>query len=146
MAAKTDFLENKIIDWLFRGQAYAPPATLYVGLFTTAPNDAGGGVEVAGGAYARVAVAGTLANWAGTQGAGTAVASTGSTGTTSNNNAITFPAPTANWGNVVAMGVFDAANAGNLLIYGTLTNAKNINNGDAAPAFPAGSLTYQEDN
>lgn len=27
MAALTDYLENKIVDWLLRGQSYPPPAT-----------------------------------------------------------------------------------------------------------------------
>ena len=146
MAAKTNYLENKIIDWLFRGQAFTPPATMYLALFTVAPTEAGGGTEVSGGSYARVAVASTLANWAGTQGAGTTVASSGTSGSTSNNAVITFPAPTANWGTVVAVGVFDAASAGNLLLYGNLSQSKNVNNGDAAPSFPAAAFTYQEDN
>lgn len=146
MGAKTDYLENKIIDQLFRGQAYAFPATLYVGLLTAAPTDSAAGTEVAGGSYARVAVAGSLANWAGTQAAASTTASSGTGGTTSNNIAITFPAPTANWGVVAAFGIYDAAANGNLLIYGNLTTNKTINNGDAAPSFPAGTLSYQEDN
>ena len=146
MAAKSDYLENKIIDWLFRGQTFTPPATLYVALFKVAPSDTGGGTEVTGGSYARVGVTSSLANWAGTQSAGSTVASSGTGGTTSNNAAITFPAPTANWGSIVAFGIFDAATGGNLLIYGTLNTAKTVNNGDAAPSFPAAALTYQEDN
>lgn len=146
MAAKTNYLENKIIDWLFRGQAFTPPATLHFALFTVAPGEAGGGTEVTGGSYARQGVAATLTNWAGTQSAGSTVASSGTGGTTSNNVVITFPAPTANWGSVVAVGVFDAATAGNLLLYGTLAQGKTVNNGDAAPSFPAASFTYQEDN
>jgi hypothetical protein len=146
MAAKTNYLENKVIDWLFRGQAFVPPATLYFALFTVAPSEVGGGTEAAGGSYARVAVVGSLANFSGTQAAGSNTASTGTSGQTSNNGAITFPAPTANWGSVVAVGVFDAAAAGNLLLYGVLTVAKTINNGDAAPSFPAGAFTYTEDN
>jgi hypothetical protein len=146
MAAMTDYLENKIIDWLLRGQSFTPPSTVYVGLFTAAPTDAGGGTEVSGGSYARVGVACTLANWAGTQGAGSTTASTGSSGTTSNNVAITFPAPTANWGTVTAFGLFDAPTGGNLLIYGNLTTPKTINNGDGAPSFAAGALTFQDDN
>lgn len=146
MTAKSNYLENKIIDWLFRGQTFTPPATLYVALFTVAPSDTGGGTEVTGGSYARVAVTSSLANWAGTQSAGSTVASSGTGGTTSNNAAITFPAPTANWGSIVAFGIFDAATGGNLLIYGTLNTAKTVNNGDAAPSFPAAALTYQEDN
>lgn len=146
MAAKSNYLENKIIDWLLRGQTFTPPATTYVGLFTVAPSDTGGGTEVTGGSYARVAVTSSLTNWAGTQAAASTVASSGTNGTTSNNAAITFPAPTANWGSITAFGLFDAASAGNLLIYGNLTTPKTVNNGDAAPSFPAAALTYQEDN
>ncbi|MDP2808653.1 MAG: hypothetical protein Q8O34_00725 [Rhodocyclaceae bacterium] len=145
MTAKTDYLENKLIDHVFRGQTYTPPATLYVGLFTSAPTDAGGGVEVTGGDYARVGVAASLANWAGTQAAGSTTASSGTGGTTSNNVAITFPAPTAPWGNVVAFGLFDALTGGNPLVGSALTTPKTINNGDAAPSFAAGALTFRED-
>ena len=38
------------------------------------------------------------------------------------------------------------ATAGNLLIYGNLTTSKTVNNGDAAPSFPAASLQFQIDN
>jgi hypothetical protein len=145
MGAKSNYLENKLIDHIFRGQAYTPPATLHVALLTSAPNDAGGGTEVTGGSYARVAVTASLANFAGTQSAGSTVASSGTGGTTSNNGAITFPAPTANWGSVTHWGIYDAASGGNLLYYAALTTAKTINNGDAAPSFAAGALTVQED-
>lgn len=146
MSAKSDYLENKIIDWLLRGQTFTPPSTLYFGLLTASANDAGTLTEVSGGSYARVAVTASLANFAGTQGAGTTTASSGNTGTTSNNGTITFPSPTANWGSVVGMGVWDAASGGNLLIYTLLGTPKTVNNGDSAPSFGAGQFTYQEDN
>ena len=147
MAALSDYLENKVIDWLLRGQAYTPPSTVYVALFTVADNDAGTGrTEVSGGSYARVAVASSLTNWAGTQSAASTVASTGSSATTTNNNTVTFPAPTAAWGSVVAMGVFDAASGGNELFYTTLAQAKTINSGDAAPSFAPGTLSFVLDN
>lgn len=145
MAAMSDYLENKIIDQVFRGQAFTFPTTLYVGLYSVAPSDTGGGTEVTGNAYARVSVAASLANFAGTQGAASTVASSGTTGTTSNNAAITFPTPTASWGSVVAFGIFDAASAGNLLFYGTLTISKTINQGDTV-TFPASTLSIQIDN
>lgn len=146
MAAMTDYLENKLIDHIFRGQAFTAPATLHVALLTAAPSDTGGGTEVTGGSYARVAVTGSLANWAGTQAAASTVASSGNTGTTSNNVAVTFPAPTANWGVVTHFAIYDAAIAGNMLIWGALSTSKTINNGDAAPSFAPAALTFQVDN
>lgn len=74
MAAMSDYLENKIVDWLFRGQTYTPPTGLYVALYTAAPSDAGGGTEVSGNNYARVNLAPSLTNWAGTQAAASTTA------------------------------------------------------------------------
>jgi hypothetical protein len=146
MAALTNFAENKVIDAMPRGQAIGTPATWYVGLFTAAPGEVGGGTEVSGGSYARVAVTAGLTQWAGTQSAGSTAVSSGTGGTTSNNAAITFPAPTANWGVVTHWGIFDASTGGNLWIYAALTTSKTVNNGDPAPSFAAGALTFQIDN
>lgn len=145
-ASLTDNLENSLIDWFLRGQAFSPPATIYVGLLTSACSDSSGGTEVSGGSYARVPVSSSLANWAGTQSAGSTSASSGSSGTTSNNNAITFPSPTANWGTVTHFGLYSASSSGTLYVCAALTNSKTVNNGDAAPSFAAGALTLQIDN
>lgn len=156
MAAMSDFMENKLIDWFFRAQAIGitgasaaagtGPTSLYVGLFTANPTDTGGGTEVTGNAYARVTVTSSLANWAGTQAAASTVASSGSSGTTSNNGVITFPTPTpSGWGTVTGVGIFDATSGGNLLIWAALTTSKTINAGDSV-TFPAASLTFQIDN
>lgn len=139
--AMTDYLENKIIDWLFRGQSYSPPATIYVGLLTGACSDSSGGTEVSGGSYARVGVSSSLANWAGTQSASSTSASSGTGGQTSNNAAISFPSPTANWGTITHFALYDASTSGNMLICKDLTASKTVNNGDAAPSFSAGALT-----
>lgn len=139
MSAMSDYLENKLVDQIFRGQAFSFPSTLYIGLLTTAPTDTGGGVEVSGGSYARQAIAASLANFAGTQSAGSTTASSGTSGATSNNVAITFPTPSAGWGTVVAFGIYDALSGGNLLFYATLNVAKTINQSDAV-SFPAGTL------
>lgn len=144
--ALTDYAENKLIDALLRGQALGAPATWYFALYTACPTDSTSGTEVTGGSYARVAVTASLANFAGTQSAGSTTASSGTNGTTSNNGVVTFPAPTANWGTVVCWALVDAASAGNIWIYSTLTTSKTVNNGDAAPSFAAGAATYQIDN
>ena len=146
MAALTNYGENKAIDALIRGQAIGTPATWYVGLDTVTSDETGSGTEVSGGSYARVAVTASLANFAGTQSAGSTTASSGTGGTTSNNGAITFPSPTANWGTITGVRFWDASSGGNAWIYGALTTPKTVNNGDAAPSFAAGSITIQIDN
>jgi hypothetical protein len=143
--ALSDYLENKLIDHVFRGQTYTAPATIYVALYTSACSDAGGGTEVTGGSYARASVASSLANWAGTQAAASTTASTGTGGTTSNNGVITFATPSAGWGTVTHVGLVDALTAGNLLICTALTTGKTINSGDTV-TFPAASLTTTIDN
>lgn len=157
MAALSNTLENKLIDWFFRAQAIGitgasaaagtGPTSLYVGLFTVSPSDTGGGTEATGGSYARVAVTSSLANWAGTQASGSTTASSGTGGTTSNNAVITFPAPTTpGWGTITSFGLFDAISGGTLLIWGSLVAPKTVNTGDAAPTFAAGALSFQIDN
>ncbi len=129
MSAMSDFLEVNLVKHLFRTGSYAKPTQLNVALYTVAPTDAGGGTEVSGGSYARVNLAPSDSNWN---------ATSGTDGHTDNAVAITFPAPTANWGQVVAFGIFDESS--NLLIWGTLTTPKTINSGDPAPSFPIGAL------
>jgi hypothetical protein len=118
----------------------------YMGLYTATPSDTGGGTEVTGGSYARVLVNTSLSAWAGTQSSASTTASSGSTGTTSNNAQITFPAPTANWGTITSFGIFDKLTGGNLLFWGALNNNKTVNNGDAAPYFAVSQLSFQIDN
>lgn len=147
MASMSDYLENKLIDHLFRGVSFTAPTAIHVGLLTAAPSDTGGGTEVTGGSYARVALAPSTTNWAATNGATTTTnPSSGTGGTTSNNVAITFPSPTANWGVVTHFALYDAASAGNLFFWQALTTNKTINNGDAAPSFAISALTVQVDN
>lgn len=145
-AALSNYLENNLIDTFLRGQTYTMPTTVYVALATSSASDSACGTEVSGGSYARVSVTSSLANWAGTQSAGSTSASSGTGGTTSNNGTITFPSPTASWGSVTDVCVFDANTSGNLLWYVALTTPKTINNGDAAPSFAAAALTFQIDN
>lgn len=43
------------------------------------------------------------------------------------------------------MNCIDATSGGNMLIYAALTTPKTINNGDAAPSFAPGALTFRID-
>ena len=53
MSGFSDYLEDKVLEHVFGGNAFTAPSTLYVALYTVAPSDTGGGTEVSGGAYAR---------------------------------------------------------------------------------------------
>lgn len=136
-----DYAENQIIDTVMRNQASGLGANVFVGLSTSACSDSSVGTEVSGGSYARVSVARSLANWAGTQGAGTTTASSGTGGQTSNNNTITFPTPSAGWGTVTHVFVSDASSGSNVIFCAALAISKTINDGDTV-SFPAGTLTF----
>lgn len=124
MAKFSDYFENVIINHLFRNQPFTPPATLYLGLYTVAPTDEGGGTEVSGGGYARQPFTLTAPTTA---------------GVTENADTITFPTATADWGTIVAVGIFDAETGGNLLMWGNLTTSKTVSTGDTFQ-FNAGDL------
>jgi len=138
MAGKTNFLENLILDRIFRTDPGSiRPAAVYVGLFTALPGEDGtGGTEVSGGGYARQQVTQADANWsdptAGTQGEVDNVAD------------VDFGAATANWGTIVGVGIFDASSGGNLLYFAALTADKTVDNGDSFK-FAAGELNISED-
>lgn len=132
MADMTDYLENELIKHLFRTGSFTKPADIYIALYTSATSDDGTGTEVTGGSYARVQVSPADANWD---------ATSGTDGKTANTGAVTFPAPTANWGTVTHFAILDASTAGNMLFHSALTTSRTINNGDQAPVFSAGDLT-----
>lgn len=143
MASMTDYLENKLIDFLFRGGSFTAPANLYIALYTSAPSDAGGGTEVSGGNYARQQLNPGASNWYSTQ-ADTTATSTGTNGTTGNASTIAWNSVT--WsGTVVAVGICDASSAGNLLFYKSLSASKTIASGDSI-SFATNALTVQIDN
>jgi hypothetical protein len=143
MAAMSDFLENKLVDHIFRGVTYTVPTTLYVALYTSAPSDSGAGIEVPIGtnAYARKEVISTAGSpvWANTQGVAGTATSSGTSGVTSNTSAITFIIPSGSWGTVTHFGILDAATGGNLLFHGALTVSQTVNTGNTV-SFAAGAL------
>ncbi len=129
---KSNYERNRMIDLRYGDGTYSKPATVYIALFTAAPTVSGGGTEVSGGSYARVAVTNDLAHFA------DAVA-----GVKSNAVAVTFPQATALWGAVVAMASFDALSGGNMLDFAPLTSPRTINNGDTF-SFAIGQLQFTE--
>ena len=110
----SNYLENALINGTIRGTTYTAPSTVYVGLFTSDPTDAGSGTEVSGGSYAR-------------QSATFAAPSNGASVT---NADITFPQATGNWGTVGWIGIFDSLTTGNLMYHTALDASKTIETGD----------------
>jgi hypothetical protein len=114
MAEMSNYLENAVINAVLRNTSYTSPTTVYVGLFTSDPTDAGSGNEVSGGSYARVAVTfGSPSN-----------------GVSTNSAAVEFAQATGNWGTVSHIGIHDALTTGNLLFHTALDTSKTIETGD----------------
>ncbi len=127
MSSFTNYTENLALTWLFTGSSATRPTAWFVGLFTAAPSDTGGGTEVSGSGYTRVAT-GTIS------GSGTAT-------TFTNAAAIEFGAASGgNWGTIGWAAIFDASTSGNMIAWAPLTTAKAINDGDIF-RIPANSLS-----
>ena len=134
MSAMSTYLEDALINHVLRNTAYASPGTsVYVGLinyYDAAVVEAGTltqEVSTSGStAYNRVQVT----SW-----------DAPSDGATQNTGAITFPTATADWGGVSGVIVTDNATpgAGNILLHGSLTTARDVKNGDVFK-FNAGDL------
>lgn len=123
--AKSNYLENLVLDWVLGGSTPTRPAARYLALFTAAPGETGGGTEATGGSYARQTVA-------------FAAAASGSSSNSADVNFTGMPAAT-----ITHFGIFDASTAGNLLYYGAFTASKTVNSGDTL-TVPSGSLTVSE--
>jgi hypothetical protein len=131
MAALSDVMEARVLNY-FRGTAMpAAPSAVYVGLFSSDPTDAGAGTEVtttirpAGrvvAAFGAPTVSGTAQQIANSATVDFGVAAGGAT--------------------VTHFGVFDAASAGNLLWHAPLTGGAQLVATNNEVAFAAGTLTF----
>lgn len=131
---------NKLQDLFYRAQAWAMPANFYIALCTTNCTPSALGTEVSAGNYARFSIARSMANFSGTQGLGTTVVSSGTTGIVYNNNEITIGTPDGAWGAVTSIALMDAPTGGNMLEYYNLSVAKQIVNPGDPVTIPAGQF------
>jgi hypothetical protein len=143
MSAASNYLENKILDHVLKfgngtvtvgtGSGYAPPAVLYLALYTASPGEAGSHtneVTTVSTAYARQSV--TFASAA--------------SGASATNATVTFPTATANFGTISHVAVVDSdvEGSGNVLFYGAVTTSKTIETGDTFQVS-SGNLTISLD-
>lgn len=94
-------LEAALLNHVFSGTAYPPPASVNIALYLAPPGAAGGGTELANADYSRVPVA--------------FGAPSGTPPLVNNPAVVQWPAAQSNWGTIVAAGLFDAPSAGNFL-------------------------------
>lgn len=126
-------LEVALLNHVFCGATYPAPTSVNVALYLAPPDATGGGTEVSGGAYVRMPVAFS--------------APSGNPPLVNNPAPIQFAAAQANWGTIVAGGLFDAPTGGNFLgsamlvdpTDGVTLQPKAIGIGDVF-RIPAGNL------
>ncbi len=123
----SNYLESAILNAVFRNTPYSSPAKVYVALYTSDPTENDTGTEVSGHAYERLEV--TFS--APVQGANAA--------TIENASELGFPVASGEWGTISHVGIRDAAEAGNLLYYGSLDTPRTIQENDRLK-FLAGEL------
>ncbi len=131
-----DARERLIADSQFGGGATTwAPATWYLGLSTTVPNEDGSNfTEPVGGAYARVAITNNATNFP---------AATTSAGTTTKTNgaAFTFPNPTGTWGLILYYGFFTAASGGVPDYVGALDTGITVKSGNTPVQLDIGAMS-----
>ena len=110
----TTYFLNQVMGNLFKTkETPALPSEYYIGLSSTAPNISGGNVTepLSNSGYKRV----KLENL-----------SEPADGVITNEQAISFDEATANWGTMSHFVIYDALEAGNLLMYDTLSTPRNV--------------------
>jgi hypothetical protein len=112
MTGLTEFSAQNVLNYIVGKTAMPTLPTTFLALFTAVGTDAGTGfTEVSAGGYARVATAG---DWAAASGLAPSSITT--------SGALAFPTATANWGTVIAWGLYDASTGGDLLAWDYLGN------------------------
>jgi hypothetical protein len=125
---KTYYADNAALNSFLRNTPYTPAVQTYVALFTAAPTVNGGGTEVAGNGYGRQTVTWTAP----------------SNGQSVSTADVTFPIDVvADWGTLVAWGIFDASSGGNLLYFANLSVSRYVAVNDQVK-FPAAQLVATE--
>lgn len=130
MASFSDYSENKVLNYLLRGEAFTIP-NIYLALFTSSngleSNTPASQTEIgtSGTGYARVSIPSYT---------GFASAASGQT-----NNVSTFEFPTAqtDWGTITHAAIMDAETGGNVVWWSTLSAPRVVYSGDTIRFAPS---------
>lgn len=110
------------------------PATWYLGLSTTVPNDDGSGfTEPVGGSYARVTVTNNATNFP-------AATTVSGVTTQTNGTKFTFPTPTGTWGSIVYAGFYTSTTGGTVQYTFALDTAITVKNGNTPVEFDLSTI------
>jgi len=134
----SNYAETKVLDHIFRN-CEATDFTdndLYIGLATALSSDGASITEVSGGGYARQQICDHSA------GTNSFAAASGNSITT--DTQISFPEATAGQGTVTHVIIYDSLTGGNLIAWGSLSIAKQIDSGDTF-IISSGNLTITLD-
>lgn len=131
----SDFLEGALLNHIFRTDTFSKPTTIYLGLVNGTVVDADTGATVqtkepTGGSYQRKPISVTNNQWS-VPGVGGQIASTSGT---------TWTATGGNLGVISGCFYADASGAGNILLHGALTTARDVLVNESF-TFPSGNLT-----
>lgn len=134
MTQLSNYAEDQALDLAVGGDSWSIPSR-HVALATAAITDTTTGstiTEPSGGSYARATT--VSGDW-----------NTPAAGSVSNDTAINFPTPTADWGSVgspiVDMALIDASSGGNILLYNQNAVSKVASVGSAV-AFAISAITF----
>lgn len=127
MSAASNYLEQKVLSHVLTTTGYTAPTTRYIALFNNTSGNAMTNLQ-AGTLTDEVSASGTAyARQSATFAAPTTVGGVTSSVT---NATVTFPTATSSWGSITHVAVMDAATNGNVLFFGAVTTAKQIDTGD----------------
>ncbi len=136
---KSQYLKQKLLNLPLGGAAFSAPATVYFAAFTVSPTQkTDTATEPTGNNYSRVSVTNNTTNFptATLTGDGTRYQKL-------NAAALNFPAPSGSWGNISAIGIYDASTSGNLLYYMPLATPQAVNAANPL-SFPANTIQVTE--
>lgn len=115
----SDYAENKILAHSVGKAAWSAISSVYIALYTTAPNENTNGTEVpstingAVTSYSRYTT--SAASW-----------SDPSNGEIKNAQQFVFGPASVTWGDIEGIAVLDAASGGNIIWYGTFTSPRTV--------------------
>lgn len=124
MSALTNYAENALINAELRNVPFTSPATIYMALHTADPTETGAVGEVAGGGYARKAIAfGAPAD-----------------GVCLNTGLVSWTAAGADYGTVSHVSLWDSLAGGNCLRKAPMLASKTVQDGDTLE-FAVGTVS-----